>query len=686
VGCRLSLRENDWVNAFAPGLLRKTPTTDSLAAASSALFLFRLASPRVALALLVLLWLSSSAASGQKSEQQIEQYFRSGQQALHQGEFARAAENFKKVLALDPTLTEAEVNLGLAYQGLLDYDSAVRHLAKALKERPSLAGPTLIVGLDYLKLGSPEKAIPFLERAVKLDPSNRYAHEALAASYLNQENFRSAADQFRQIAELNPDKAEAWFKLGHEYLDLAARFAYRGARLYRESAWGHRFLGDLYFQRSHWADAIAEYQKALSTEPKQLGLHTLVGQAYLRSQKFGQADKEFRLELEFDPRDELAWVGLASFGLSTDDPKGALECLEKVWQISPEFLVLTRDFPSAKIPQESAKASLLVVQREPEGAAKHYLLAALSVSAGEASSADREWKSFQDEFSEWQSANQTAVRKDEAPCAAHRYARCIDSLKAHSSLTVSERLLLGKAYFAMQQYGPAAVTLERMPEATGESAQASYWLERSYQALGAETYARLEESFPNSWRTQQLRAEDAALRGNVNDAVKRYQAALALRPNEPELHAALGQLHLEDHTYDAAESELARALALDASSMHTLYLLGRLYVETKDNEKAVPYLEHALRLQPELAEANSLLGTAYLRLGRAADAVPRLQKAAPSDHYGNVHYQLYVAYRKLGNSELAQKEFARSQDLRQNKLVQDQALVMGSPRQDVEQQ
>jgi tetratricopeptide (TPR) repeat protein len=225
-----------------------------------------------------------------------------------------------------------------------------------------------------------------------------------------------------------------------------------------------------------------------------------------------------------------------------------------------------------------------------------------------------------------------------------------------------------------------------MPEAAAENAQASYWLERSYQALGAENYARLEESFPASWRAHHLRAEGAALRGNVDQALREYKAALELRPNEPELHAALGEFYMERHTYDLAASELEKALALDASSVHTLYLVGRLYVETRDNEKAVPYLERALRLQPNLAEANSLLGTAYLRLGRVADAVPRLEKAASIDHYGNIHYQLYVACRKLGKAELAQKELARSHELRRNALERDQAMIMGSPQPTLEQQ
>src|SRR5260370_15368021 len=262
------------------------------------------------------------------------------------------------------------------------------------------------------------------------------------------------------------------------------------------------------------------------------------------------------------------------------------------------------------------------------------------------------------------------------PSKGHRYPLCIDSLHARKSLTASERILLGKTQFSMQQYEAAAATLEQMPEAAAENAQASYWLERSYQALGAENYARLEESFPGSWRAHQLRAEDAALRGNVDQALKEYKAALELRPNEPELHAALGEFNLERHTYDVAASELEKALALDASSVHTLYLVGRLYVETRDNEKAVPYLERVLRLQPNLAEANSLLGTAYLRLGRFDDAVPRLEKAAPPDHYGNVHYQLYVAWRKLGKAELPPKESARSQELQRNARDRHHALLM----------
>ena len=102
-------------------------------------------------------------------------------------------------------------------------------------------------------------------------------------------------------------------------------------------------------------------------------------------------------------------------------------------------------------------------------------------------------------------------------------------------------------------------------------------------------------------------------------------------------------------------------------------------MQNRENGKALPYLQRALRLQPDLAEANELLGTAYVRLGQFAKAVPKLQKGAALDHYGNVHYQLYLAYHKLGQTQLAQTALERSQELRRSSLEHDQAVIMGSP-------
>src|ERR1700730_18476115 len=626
---------------------------------------------------LLLVWsMSPTLATCQTTEEQVELSFRAGQEAMKQGQFVHAAEEFKKVLTLDPSLIEAEVNLGLAYQSLSEYDLAVRHLTKALRERPNLLGPTVIVGMDYLKLGSPQKATPYLQSALKLDPSNREARQALASAYLGQEKFRSAAEEFRQIAVLDSDKSEAWFKLGHEYLDLSAHLAYRGAHLYRESAWGHRFLGDLLFQRSRWDEAAQEYRKALNIEARQPGLHASLGQALLHAGKIEEGEPEFHLELQLDSSNELAWLGLAEVLLTTDRFSAALESVAKVWEISPELLALQREFPDVELSREAAKNSVLGLQPSAEAPAKHFLLAALYGITGESVGADEQWKQFQNDVTTSQKQAPNAEANSD-PCRSNRYSACVRWLKAKKIMNDSQRLLLGRTEFALRQYDSAAEALAQVHGATRENAESSYCLSRTYQALGAEAYARLGQSFPDSWRTHQLKAEGYALRQDRNNAAKQYQLALQMRPDNLELHEALGELYLENHSDTDAEKELQQTLALDGYRTRALCLLGRLYVQNHEKEKAVPYLQKAFRLQPDLPEASSLLGTAYVRLGQFRDAIPKLQRAAPFDHYGNVHYQLYLAYHKLGQAELAQKALSRSQNLRRSSLEHDQALVMG---------
>lgn len=616
----------------------------------------------------------------QTNEEQIATHFHAGQEALRQGDLPKAVEEFKKVLTLDPNLVEARVNLGLAYYALGEYSLSTSNLLTALHQRPALAGPTIILGIDYLKLGEAEKAIPVLQRGLRMEPSNLEGRRALARCYLASSDFRQTAEEYRELANLDPDKAEAWFKLGHDYLNLAARLAFRGSHLYLDSPWGHRFLGDNLFQRNRWRDAAEEYLEALPLEPGEPGLHVSLGEAYLQAGKADKAEAEFHLELQRDAQNELAWLGLAEIRLMQGQATAALEAVGKAWEVSPEFLVLPRKFPMAELSREAAQALEGKLQSAADGPAKDYLLAGVYASGGDTNLADEKWKAFRTDFLAWQRAGGgvAASGVDQNPCRAHLYAECVRWLESRKPISRSQLLLLGKTQYTLQEYNDASETLAKLLPATGKvSAEASYWLALTYQALGADCYDRLEESFPDSWRTVQLRAEGDALRDAVNDALQEYQLALQLRPDEPELHEARGELLLKKKSYDEAQAELEASLRLDPSRPHTLCLLGRLYVLKRENGKAVPYLQKSLRYEPDMPDANHLLGTAYVRLGEDAKAIPALEKAVPIDFYGDVHYQLYVAYRRLGKRDLADQALARSQELRRSSAAEHQAMISG---------
>ena len=142
----------------------------------------------------------------------------------------------------------------------------------------------------------------------------------------------------------------------------------------------------------------------------------------------------------------------------------------------------------------------------------------------------------------------------------------------------------------------------------------------------------------------------------------------------------MGEYELDNRLDDEAQKELEKALALDPTRTKSLYLLGRLYVLDHENQKAIPLLSRALKLQPNLEEAGALLGNAYVREGQYAEAVSVLEKSAPIDRYGDVHYQLATAYRKLGKVDQAKKVFELSQEIRRRQLEMDQARIMGPQR------
>ena len=662
--------------ALVTGLIDETVTT---LWSSDRLWILRM---MVFLSTFLIWWPAARLpAASESNEAQIVAHFRAGQQATQLGQFERAVEEYKKVLNLDPNLLEARVNLGLAYHSLGQYSLAVSELSRALRRRPELLGPCIILGIDYLKLGFPEKAIPPLQRALSIESSNREARRALAACYLAQDNYLKATNQYRELFSLSPEMAEAWFALGHDYLDISARLTTQMARNHPDSAWGVRLAGDLLTERGEWNDAALDYRKALAAEPRQPGLRASLGRAYLGAEKFKEAEAEFRSELELDPKDEQTLLGMAEMELARGNAVLALEKVAQVWEISPEFLALQQEFPSVELAPDLARKLMTDLQITSESPAKYFLLSSLYRVLGELQRAEEQRTAFQSYLVDTRqraSADASREKGNVEPCQAHQHAACIRVLQSRKNLGVAERRWLGKSQLALRDYGHAADTFAGVLSGEKDSEEATYWLVRTYQRLAAESFDRVEELSPDSWRAHELRAESYKLRQAFNDAIRELTLAIQLQPNEVGLHETLGELYLTRNLFEQARAELEKSLALEPARARSLFLLGRLYVRQRESEKAIPYLQKALRYQPDLIEASAALGTAYLRLGQAASAVPELQRASPYDYYGDVHYQLYLAYRKLGKGDLARKALAGSQELRRKSAERHQAKVAGA--------
>ena len=170
----------------------------------------------------------------------------------------------------------------------------------------------------------------------------------------------------------------------------------------------------------------------------------------------------------------------------------------------------------------------------------------------------------------------------------------------------------------------AQFTLGRALYGAGDSASAS----RAFRAAVALK--------PGDARTLFFLATTLERAGEDADALKAYRELARLRPAEAEGHMGLGVLLVKRGGAGVEEGLLE---------------LGR-----------------ALEIKPDLYEARVTLGRALVARGRAAEAVEHLRRAAAlAPDNPEPHYQLSLAYRRLGRKEEAAAESAIVQRIHESR-------------------
>jgi len=607
-------------------------------------------------------------------------HFRVGQQAIQRGDIGLAVREFQSALQLDPSLVEAGINLGLAYHLLGEYELSANQLVDCLRRRPRVLGANVILGVDYLKLGLPKKAITPFKQALALDPTNIQAARGLADCYLAQADYRAAGAEFREVWNLESDKEQAWFSLGHDYLDMGEHLALGVAPEGSATAWTRRLAGDFFAQRHLWNDAAREYSNALKSDPTQPGLHSSMGTALLQTGKREEAESEFRDELHVDPDCIPALLGLAEAQVLDGHAPLAFESVSKAMGISAEYFSQPDNFKLLPLSPEASRMMVTVLARlSPPEPALTFLLWVAHDGLGEAGRTEKLWDSFQSGIAA-RSGDKARLHEVDTvrdACRRHDYAACIKALGRRKNLSRSEDLVLGQSSFALGQFENAADAFAAALSIDAKDAQAAYWAINTYAALADGCFNHLMTSFPDSWRAHQLKAEALRLRHDDDAAIEEYVTAIRFRPDDFELHRDLGELYLTDKSFEMARPELERALALNPNDARALFLTGSWYVAEHLPQKAIPYLESSLKREPGLLQARAVLGRAYLRTHQASLAASQLERAVALDRYGDLHYMLYQAYRDLGKDDLAKSALAQSQALRQKSAAEDRAKLEG---------
>jgi len=142
---------------------------------------------------------------------------------------------------------------------------------------------------------------------------------------------------------------------------------------------------------------------------------------------------------------------------------------------------------------------------------------------------------------------------------------------------------------------------------------------------------QLAKKFPSAVMKEFEAGKKAELHGEMDAAVRHYQAALVQAPDFYPAHNSLGIRHLQKGDFKAAEEEFRRVLELDSKSAQANFNLGNVLYMTRRNEEAKQTLEAGLRLSPSSAMGHYLNGSVLARLGDFKAAEEQLKAARALD-------------------------------------------------------
>lgn len=142
--------------------------------------------------------------------------------------FADAATCFEHVLSLSPRNVKAENNLGLAEDAMNRTDAAVAAYRQAIawESPPAVPGdeqPYLNLAIVLLHTGAMAEAQTLLAHALAISPHDPRIFEQIGQVHLQQNDPAAAADAFREAVHLDPKNSGLHFLLGQAYRRLGKK-------------------------------------------------------------------------------------------------------------------------------------------------------------------------------------------------------------------------------------------------------------------------------------------------------------------------------------------------------------------------------------------------------------------------------------------------------------------------------
>lgn len=450
---------------------------------------------------------------------------------------------------------EAHIIMGEVLSAQKDADGAFVHFSKASTLMPAAPGPWRAMARHHTAHGETERAIAALEagrQALKVADSHAVAPllSDLADAYITTQRREDAIVALKEACALDTHTPEA-----------------------------HRKLGLLLRRSKQLPDAIGALKHCLRLRPGDWVALYELAQSHEESGQYAEAWAAYQQAVLARPDEAAPYFNLGRFTLEH------IERGEKDAQ-----------------PQAAVSALKDAVERQPENAEAHALLARALYLAGDPALALISYQRalhLQPTRTDWSlGLGQVCLQLDRADIAV----AALQEAFKHAPHDPQVHFAYTEAYVKSQLW-PDAVR-------------------------SAEAALRLD---PENVRLHAMQAQAYSELGQMGKAAQTWEKAIRLDPRDTELKLRYARTLLALDRVEEARSVLGHALSIAPDSVDVHIAAGKAFMDLGENEIAYDTLAHAVQLAPRSPEAHATFGEAALRANRCDAAHAAFIRASELD-------------------------------------------------------
>ena len=223
-----------------------------------------------------------------------------------QKQWEEARQRFNLALASDPSLASARIHLGVVLREQGDLAGSLSILERIATESPQDTAADLEYGRTLAAAGHDEDAAAQFAAVLKEDAQATDAELELAMALQRLGRQEDAIPWFEKVVDRDPKNEIALTNLGLA-LTLTGKakegvpVLQRALALDATNAVVYKDLGVAHVQLSAFDEAIADFEKALALDPKDPQLHYDLGLAYKFKDRYDDAIRELSRAGEMDP-------------------------------------------------------------------------------------------------------------------------------------------------------------------------------------------------------------------------------------------------------------------------------------------------------------------------------------------------------------------------------------------------